>query len=371
MCTDYVGILRALGVDRLVFETSRRHVLTSSLIASALIAGLLCVILLLAMRPIAVSLKLVDKPGGRKRHVGHVPIIGGLAMYCGFVIGSIIAPGAEAMYLLVGASILVFVGVIDDRYDLPATVRLGAQICAVLVMVFGGGLVVDSLGDPIALGEIRTGGLALPFTVFLVVAVLNAINMTDGTDGLAGTLSLVALTALAIAGFGTSVAHSAMIGIAVVVGFLAFNFPIKLNRSIRTFMGDAGSTFLGFLIAWLCVQLTQRPVASVPPIAALGFVAIPLYDLTSCVVRRILDGRSPMSADRNHFHHVLQEAGLKRRQILAVLGGAACAIAAASLVLAKFAVSDARILVFWCACGIAVDASLRGFRRYRAHSLAK
>ena len=243
---------------------------------AAMIASFVTVVMLLALRPLAPSLKLVDKPGGRKRHVGHVPIIGGICMFCGFVIGAAVAAvELNTLFMCVGAALLVAIGIIDDRHDLPAGVRLGAQVSAALIMVFGARVVVQSLGDPLGIGELQVGAFAVPISVFLTVALINAINMTDGMDGLAGGFSLVALFGITISGPTNSIASSALIGVAVVASFLAFNFPIRANRPIRTFMGDAGSTFLGFIIAWLCIAATQQQNAAISPVVALSFVALP------------------------------------------------------------------------------------------------
>lgn len=342
------------------------------MVPGAFIAALFCVILLMALRPLAISLNFVDTPGGRKRHIGKVPLIGGLAMYVGFAAGAIVAlPTAETGYLLVGSLLLLIIGLIDDRHDLPPSVRLGTQVGVVLLMYFGAGIGVVTLGDPLALGEISVSRLAVAATVFFALALINAINMTDGMDGLAGSMALVALVGLSFAGQGGTVTMLALVGVAVVLGFLAFNFPLKTNRSIRTFMGDGGSTVLGFVTAWLMISVTQPPTGLVSPAAALGFVAIPLYDLTSCFFRRILDGRSPFSADRNHYHHVLQAAGFGRRHVLAILVAAAFSVLLLCSVLEAAGAPEVAIFLTWCVCGVVIDAGLRRLRRSRSRATAR
>ncbi len=320
----------------------------------------------MALRPLAISLNFVDTPGGRKRHIGKVPLIGGIAMYMGFSAGAIVAvPAAETGYLLLGALMLLLVGLIDDRYDLPASVRLGTQFGASLLMYFGAGISVVTLGDPLALGELALSPLALVATVFFSLALINAINMTDGMDGLAGSMALIALVGLSFAGHGGQITVLALVGAAVVVGFLVFNFPLKANRSIRAFMGDGGSTVLGFITAWLMISVTQPPTGLVSPAVALSFVAIPLYDLTSCFFRRIFDGRSPFSADRNHYHHVLQARGFGRRQVLTILVSAGFAVLLLCAALEAADAPEAAIFGCWLVCGVAVDAGLRRLRGAR------
>lgn len=330
---------------------------------AVLIAACVSVVLMMALRPIAVTLGLVDKPGGRKRHVGHVPIIGGVAMFFGFSMGALLVPTLEwVSFLLVGSVLIVAIGLIDDRHDLPASVRFGAQFVAVLVMYFGASVGISTLGRPLGSFELLVGSFSLPLTVLVACAVINAINMSDGMDGLAGGMALIALAGFAAVGYGTPIFGVAVIGAVVVLVFLVFNFPVKTNRSIRTFMGDAGSTFLGYLIAWLGIQACQPPIALVSPVVVLGLVSVPLFDLTSCFFRRIMDKRSPFSADRNHFHHVLQEAGLRRRQILAVLLGINGVIAMASLVAFHVGATDRFLFMMWCCFGLATDFGLRRYR---------
>ncbi|MEM6808724.1 MAG: MraY family glycosyltransferase [Pseudomonadota bacterium] len=341
------------------------------MVPGALIAALFCVMLLMALRPLAIALNFVDTPGGRKRHIGKVPLIGGLAMYIGFAAGAIVAvPAAETGYLLLGALLLLFVGLLDDRYDLPPSVRLGTQFGVVLLMYFGGDVAVTTFGDPLGLGEIRVEPFSLVTTVFFSLALINAINMTDGMDGLAGGMSFMALLGVALAGQGGAATVLAVVGLAAVVGFLAFNFPLKVNRSIRTFMGDGGSTVLGFIAAWLMISVTQPPTGHVSPAVALGFAAIPLYDLTSCFFRRIIDGRSPMSADRNHYHHILQEAGFRRRQALAILLAASVSVFVICWGLEIGGSADHVIFFVWLGCGVVVDTGLRLMRRIRLGAAA-
>ena len=336
-------------------------------VPAALVAALFCVMLLMAVRPLAISLNFVDHPGGRKRHIGKVPLTGGLGMFVGFAAGAVIAaPGIATAYLLAGGWFLLMIGLIDDRFDLPPSVRLGTQFAAVMLMFFGGGQGVVTLGDPLALGTLNVEPVSLLATVFFSVASINALNMTDGLDGLAGSMALVAFVSLAIAGYGTDAMALALVGAAVVLGFLGFNFPMKMNRPVRTFMGDGGSTFLGFVIAWLMVAVTPPPTATISPATALAFVAIPLYDLTSCFFRRILDGRSPMSADRNHYHHILLGAGIRRRAVLAIMVSAAVAVATICGALEASGAADSSIFVAWIACGLLIDGGLRILQRRAA-----
>ena len=250
---------------------------------------------MIALRPAALSVGLVDMPGGRKQHIGAVPMIGGIAMWAGLAVGMLLlgeAVGAS-QYLVAAGALLVTIGVLDDKYPLPATVRLAAQLSAVLIMYFGADLRMDTLGDPFGLGVISLGPLSLLFSILIGVSVINAFNLVDGADGLAGTLGVLALGPIAlIAGYESAAGMAAIIAIAVTVGFLVFNFPTVHNRRLRTFMGDAGSTLIGLLVVTVTTAISHGDGAIVSPVVCLWFAAIPIFDLFTCFVRRIRTGRS-------------------------------------------------------------------------------
>ena len=222
--------------------------------------------------------------------------------------------------ILLAGAVLVFIGVIDDRTPLPAGVRMGAQMLVVLLVFFGADVRIETLGNIFGFGAFGLGVLSLPITALIAISVINAFNLVDGADGLAGTMAILALgPAAALAGYGSFPGQVAILGIAVTLGFLCFNFPTTHNRRIRTFMGDAGSTFVGFL-AVVCITLVSQgsePVIS--PAVGLWFAALPIYDLFTCFVRRIRKGRSPFQPGRDHFHHILARGGFSVRASLGIL----------------------------------------------------
>lgn len=294
------------------------------LIAPAAASFVLCLLAIFALRPIAIAVELIDRPGGRKTHHGEVPIVGGLAMYMGVVlgVGLLPLPDTSGTAFLAACTILVTVGLIDDRFDLSPWVRLPAQVAATLVLAFGAGAFVVTLGDPFGVGNIEFSDLAsVLFTLLICIAAINAFNMLDGMDGLAGAIALIALIALTWMAWthGLDVSSGVSLTLAAAVcAFLIFNFPTRLNRSMRCFMGDAGSTFLGFSVAWLCIQVSQTPGKAVAPVTTLWIVAFPLYELVWSTLRRIIRGVSPFKADADHFHHLLLRAGFGVRGAFAV-----------------------------------------------------
>ena len=274
-------------------------------VASLAVTILVTVLFMLALRPVAISLNLVDSPGGRKEHVGDVPIIGGVSMFVGMSVGLLVIPGLEFeyLYLMAAGSLLVFVGLIDDRYGIPASVRLIGQLSAVLIVVYGGKLVMLDIGDPLFIGTIRLGPFSLIVTALIFMTVINAFNLIDGLDGLAGSMAVIAVLAIAATSdAGSSTFSVACICACAVVSYLIFNFPIGGKRTYRAFMGDSGSTFLGLVIVWLTVSVSQGAEREISPVTGLWFAALPLFDLLTCFVRRIARGESPFTSGRDHFH---------------------------------------------------------------------
>ncbi len=319
------------------------------------IAFAVTIAFMLALRPVATSLGLIDRPGGRKSHNGDVPIIGGMAMFIGALSGLAVidTPTSATTSLIMASMLLIAVGALDDRYNVPAFVRILVQVAAILVMTYGAGLALTSIGNPFGFGEILLGPFTLLGTLVVAITVVNAFNLVDGADGLAGILASIALMAVAVVG-GFSVASTgiALTVLAAVVGFLIFNFPVKLNRPVRAFMGDAGSTFLGFTVVWVTLGISQGSEALISPVVGLWFASIPIYDCVTCFVRRSISGKSPFKPGRDHFHHTLKRGGFDVRQTLAILGGLQALYATIAVVAYLAAVPDFVLFAAWAILGL-------------------
>src|SRR5688572_4892509 len=232
---------------------------------------LVTLLFMFALRPVARGIGLIDRPGGRKMHIGEVPVIGGLAMTGGLAVGALYSYSAihGFPFFLTATAVLVLIGALDDRYDLPASVRFLAQICAALLMVAGAGVSAIDIGRPFFGQIVELGWLSIPFSIVIVLTAINAFNMFDGSDGVAG---IQALIALAFMGFACVVSGATaylpfVLGLGgCILGFLIFNWPSKRTRNVRSFMGDAGSTMLGFSLAWLSIELSQAPMRVISPV---------------------------------------------------------------------------------------------------------
>lgn len=352
-------------------------------ISCSIAAFLVASTLLLALRPLAVAIGLVDKPGGRKTHHGEIPVIGGISMFAGLVLAGLGGEqlGHHGIALLVAAAFMVFLGVLDDRFGLPPRIRLLAHTSAAAGLVYGTGFQVTDLGNILGTGPVVLGPLALPFTILACVALINAFNMLDGLDGLAGGVALVAFAAVATIAVGAGAPTMLLISSSMVgslVAFLIFNVPARFNRPVRTFMGDAGSTLLGFMLAGVGLTLIQPTKAAMDPVIILWFTPIPIFELFTTTVRRVLSGVSPTMADSNHSHHKLLNAGFSVRVIFAIylavsIGCAAVAVHATRSPVADpllFARFVAAFVIWTCFVARArwfVRLLPKGLRRDREH----
>ncbi len=345
------------------------------LMAAIMISFIVTVAFLLALRPVAVSVGLVDRPGGRKLHVGDVPIIGGIAMFIGIIGGFVVLGAANSVTfgLAFAFFLLVAIGALDDKYAVAAFVRVLVQIAAVLIMTFGTQLYLQSIGDPFGLGAIHLGPFALAATLIIALTVINAYNLVDGVDGLAGALALIALIAVSVVGGMSAISTSiALIVAGSTVGFLLFNFPVAANRPVRTFMGDAGSTLLGFTVFWATLAVSQGEEAAISPVVGLWFASIPVYDSLTCIVRRVMAGKSPFKPGRDHFHHTLLRGGFRVRQKLGILGGLQALYACFAVVSHKFGMPDFALFGIWCGLGLTQRLVIRAVsRRHRLYMIRK
>lgn len=276
-------------------------------------------------KPWAAWAGLVDRPGGRKVHKGVIPLIGGLAIYA-----SVLCAGLmfleQVMFVrmfLIAGGLLVFMGVLDDRYDLSARFRLVAQFMICSIFVYGLDVRVDSLGNILGVGDVQLGWLSYPFTIIALMSTINAFNMMDGIDGLVGGVSLIIFAGLAVLFAASGDVNMALICLSFVgaiSAFLIFNLTGKPDKKVvKVFMGDAGSMFLGLSIGVLIVYGSQSGTASFSPTTALWLVLFPVTDMLTIMYRRIKRGRSPMSADRTHIHHILLRAGFNSKATLAIV----------------------------------------------------
>jgi UDP-GlcNAc:undecaprenyl-phosphate/decaprenyl-phosphate GlcNAc-1-phosphate transferase len=268
-------------------------------------------------------LNLIDHPGGRKAHARPVPLVGGLAIFVALLgAATVIGVANSAGYFLFALSIVIAVGMWDDVTEISARVKFAIEIVAAFLMIFGAGVQLTSVGDLLGWRPIGLWIFAIPMTIFAVVGVVNSINMMDGLDGLGGSIAFVAFAwYAAVAGFsGLEVQlKTALIFCGAIAGFLLFNLRFPWQPQARVFLGDAGSLMIGFALGWFAIDLTQGHDRTMPAIAALWVLLLPLADCVSLMSRRLVARKSPFIADSHHIHHYLLACGYTHGQTLCIL----------------------------------------------------
>ena len=277
------------------------------------------------LRKAAIKIGLVDKPDHRKNHDGEIPLTGGIAIFFAFSF-SVLLMGESIYNIRVffsGAMILMVVGVLDDLHEIKPVYRLYMQILVGFIIFQFQGIQLVDFGQLLLEGNtLELRNFSLPITIFAVVGVINAFNMLDGIDGLAGSVATIILFVLAMLALGNGdVSSFQLLGLlsAATFVFLIFNWCFLCRNKALVFLGDSGSLFIGFVVAYFMIKLSQGEGRAVVPVAALWLFAYPVIDTFTMMIRRIKKGRSPFNADREHFHHLLQLAGFSSHSTTSII----------------------------------------------------
>ena len=274
--------------------------------------------------------KLFDIPDERKIHQTPIPSLGGLGIYAGFILASLISiqfdAVAEFQYFFAAAFVIFFLGLKDDILVIPPIKKFIGQVLAAFLIIYKGGVQIKSMHGFLGIEGPLPEMFSLLLTYFTVIVIINSFNLIDGIDGLAGSLGFMASTVLGFYFLQVNLPAYSILAFSLagsLAAFLIFNFqPAKI------FMGDTGSLLIGLIHAILIIKFIN--VAQMPTIAfpinaapAIGFaiLMIPLLDTLRVFGIRIIHQRSPFSPDRNHIHHLLLDKGLSHKAITMTLVG--------------------------------------------------
>ena len=301
-----------------------------------ILPALFSAIFLLVLRGPAGRFGLVDHPAGRKNHSAPTPLVGGLAIFLSLISTHLLTGDLLSISYSLMAALLVSVGigVADDAQEIGHRSKFFAQLIAALLIVSGTEVHVMHLGDLFALGDVVLDKWSYLVTVIAIIGLMNAINMIDGLDGLAGTQVLLPLlTFLAVAyNAGDAISASQLMVLAgAIFGFLLFNLRSPWRKRALVFLGDTGGLLLGLLLAWYSIRLAGNHGSPLRPITAVWILAVPLLDMGSVMFLRMIQRSSPFSADRQHLHYILLDAGFSVSQVVRTMAFISIALAVFAL----------------------------------------
>ena len=302
---------------------------------------------------LAVRIGAVDVPrDNRRMHKVPIPRLGGLAIVIAFLLCTFLFVKLDSQIqgVLLGAIIILVVGVLDDCLTLKAMPKFIAQIVAAC-LVYRSGCEIRYVTNPFSVQPIDLGFFSGFVTVVWIVMMTNAVNFIDGLDGLAvGVSGISTGTMLVIAMLlgeeSVAVILAALLG--ACLGFIPFNF-----NPARIFMGDTGSTFLGFVLASMSVQGLFKMYAVISFVVLFLILGVSFFDITFAVIRRLAKHQNPMTADRGHIHHRLIDMGLNQKQSVAIVYMLTGVLGLAAVLLANSTGTKAFIL-FSAVCVVAI-----------------
>lgn len=291
------------------------------------------------MLKLAYRYKFYDKANNRKIHTGFKPYLGGGALFLAFAIVSLLFLPIDAKMLVIlgGGSFYFILGLVDDKFDLPARLKLGLELVAttiiVLVGIQNGALLSNPFGSigyhPVFMV------LSIPFSVLWIVGIANAVNLIDGLDALASGVILIACIMLSVAALlnpviGLSTYLIILMG--SLAGYIRYNlYPSKI------IMGDSGSLFLGYTVAIIALSSFTSADRSIflsliPPAMALF---VPISDTFMAIYRRRINGRKIFSADNNHLHHCLLKRGYSHPHAVKIVWALSAGFGGVSILLSE------------------------------------
>ena len=301
------------------------------------------------VKSFAYKIGAIDVPkDNRRMHKKPTPRLGGLAIFLGFMFSILIFVSIDRQLrgILLGAVIIVVLGVVDDITPLRAGFKFLVQIVAALVAVYHG-VLVEILSNPNVFSSEPywyLGWASIPITVLWIVGITNSVNLIDGLDGLANGVSTISAITMLVIALLVSEGQTALIMAALVgacLGFMPFN-----KNPAQMFMGDTGSTFLGYVLATVSIQGLFKYYAIISFAVPFLILGLPMFDTLFAIVRRLAHGQNPMSPDRGHIHHRLIDMGLNQKQAVAALYVVSSILGLSAVVLTTGGAMRAMIFLF-------------------------
>jgi UDP-N-acetylmuramyl pentapeptide phosphotransferase/UDP-N-acetylglucosamine-1-phosphate transferase len=285
-------------------------------------AFLIGIILVFYAIPIIVRISnekhLVDVPNQRKVNRFVVPNLGGIALFVGISVATLLCilnePFPDFRYIMVGMIVLFFIGIKDDILVISARKKLIAQIGCALVLIIPGGIRLTNLHGILGLYEINYA-FSLALSLLAIVAIINALNLIDGIDGLAAGIGILACSLFGANFILSNNIPYAILSFATIGSLSSFAFYNVFGRQNKIFMGDTGSLLIGLLLSVFAIKYNEITVTAreqifnFSPVFSLAILAVPIFDMIRLFIIRMIQKKSPFSPDINHIHHKLLKIG--------------------------------------------------------------
>lgn len=331
----------------------------AQVVAALVAAMLIAFIATPVVKSLAQKVGAMDVPKDNRRMHDHpIARMGGLAIFLGFLLSTLVfVPLSTPLKgMLLGGVIIVILGIFDDIYALPALPKLIVQIGAALVAVMAGN-VIQVISNPNLFSGApywSLGMWSIPVSVIWIVAITNAVNLIDGLDGLAvGVATISSMTMLVIAMLVSDGTVALMM--AALAGSCIGFMPYNMNPA-KIFMGDTGSTFLGFILATVSIQGLFKFYTIISFAVPFLMLGLPLFDTCFAILRRLAKGQNPMSPDRSHVHHRLIDMGFNQKQAVAILYIISAILGLSAVVLTTSGALKAMVLL----CALCLAAVIAG-----------
>lgn len=340
----------------------------NNLFILSFMAAILSFIVTPIIKKIAFKTGVIDIPKGkRKIHKKPIPLLGGLAIYIPFILLVALKAGdiKQAEWgIIIGGFIIIIGGVLDDKWELKPYEKIFFQLLAAAVLIIMG-LKIEMITNPFGslVPYLNIGYLSIPFTIIWVIGITNALNLIDGLDGLAAGVALIsALTILLIAIMKDRAGAALLTAIlsGAIIGFLPYNF-----NPASIFLGDTGAQLLGFLLAAISIEGAIKSAAVFSVVVPIFTMGLPIFDTLFAIVRRKLNGKPIMQADRGHLHHRLLDMGLTQKQAVMVMYLISTILSAIAIISIQINTSASYYLLLFAVIVIVLVCWKVGFFKHR------
>ncbi len=324
-----------------------------NLLISVIVAFVVAMIISAALTPLSIiianKIGAIDVPiDGRRMHKRPVPRFGGMAIYIASTAVMFFYENKDPMIhsAIIGGTLIYLLGAIDDMIQLKAWMKFVGQLM-IAVLMYSMGIKIAFVSNYFGSGNVKFGvGVSFLITVFWIVGVTNAINLMDGLDGLAAGISMIIAIILAYVAYihGNNgiipVCISLMAIAGACMGFLPYNFS-----PAKTFMGDGGALYLGFMISILSVISPLKRATFIAALVPIMAIAIPILDTLFAIFRRAIKHEKIMSPDKGHIHHRIIEAGFGHRRSVLIIYGIVANMGMAAVMISRELYKEAIVLV--------------------------